>query len=159
VGTKSTDQCFDCHHVLEQTAAEWETTHPEVVAETGQGACLEQCHQVEQCQTCHTTGETPEFDGLPIQIGTSVEVLHVRDDWMENHGTEALKDRAQCLLCHESQDECQECHRYRPAFHGNPTKWIGRHSKVAGTITDPRCTECHEVSQCEECHDQFKEME
>jgi hypothetical protein len=160
VGTKQSDQCYDCHHVLEQTAAEWKTKHPEVVRTAGQSGCLESCHEVDQCQTCHTTGKTPEFNGLPTQIGTTVETLHVQEDWVQkNHGPAALKNRGECLLCHQSQGECQECHRYRPAFHGQVTRWIGRHSKVAKSVTDPRCIECHKVTECEKCHDQFKEME
>lgn len=160
VGTKQTDQCFQCHHVLQETAVQWKVTHPKVVKTSGQNACLEACHQIDQCQLCHTTGKTPEFTGRPIQIGLGVEKLHVQKDWTQKyHGTEALKDRQTCLLCHQSEGECEECHRYRPAFHGNPITWIGRHSKSTKDVEDPRCIECHEKAFCEDCHKQFEEME
>lgn len=161
VGTKQSEQCFNCHHVLRQTAANWKKRHPKVVREVGQNGCLEQCHKVEQCQTCHTTGKTPKFTGLVVRTGLDdIEKLHVRKDWTaKNHGTIALKGRDKCLLCHQSQGECQECHRYRPAFHGDPTTWIGSHVKVTKKVNDPRCLECHKQPWCEECHKKFKEME
>ena len=31
----------------------------------GESACLESCHQVEQCQQCHTTGKTPSSRACP----------------------------------------------------------------------------------------------
>ena len=58
VGTKKTDQCFNCHHVLHESGDQWKTEHPAVVAATGDNACLETCHHVEQCQQCHTTGKS-----------------------------------------------------------------------------------------------------
>lgn len=161
VGTKKSDQCLDCHHVLHEDAKEWKTAHPAVIKRTGDNICLESCHKVEECQTCHTTGQTPKFSGRPIQKGLDeIEALHVRDDWtVRYHGDLAIKDRSKCLLCHQSEGECQECHRYRPAFHGEPTAWIGRHAKQTKDVEDPRCIECHEKPWCVECHDQFKEME
>jgi len=83
----------------------------------------------------------------------------VKPDWVATyHGTQALKDRAKCLLCHQSEGECGECHRFRPAFHGSQATWIGRHAKKAKKVDDPRCIECHEKPWCVECHDQFKAM-
>jgi len=161
VGTKATDQCFDCHHVLHEDGEQWRTEHPRIVAATGERACLESCHQVDQCQLCHTTGERPEFTGLPIQIDMkAIEELHVKPEWTpEYHGEEALKDIDKCLLCHQSEGECDECHRERPAFHGSTKTWIGRHKDATDSIDDPRCLACHEKPWCEDCHQQFEEME
>jgi hypothetical protein len=161
VGTKQTDQCFDCHHVLRRSAEEWTKEHPKVVEATGDAACTESCHQVEQCQMCHTTGKVPEFKGLTLELGMkSIEALHVKKEWTPRyHGPEALKDQSKCLLCHQSEGECDECHRQRPAFHGSTDTWIGRHAKRAKRVDDPRCLACHQAAYCKECHDQFKEME
>ncbi|MDZ4167772.1 MAG: NapC/NirT family cytochrome c [Coriobacteriia bacterium] len=161
VGTKAAEQCYDCHHVLHESNEQWRTEHPAVIRATGQNACLEGCHTVAECQQCHTTGERPVFDGLPIEVSMkSIEVLHVRDDWTEDfHGTEALRGRDRCLLCHQDEGECGECHRERPAFHGPVTAWIGRHKNHTSELDDPRCTECHEQAYCDDCHRQFKEME
>jgi len=162
VGTKTTDQCFDCHHVLHENGEQWQTEHPKVVEATGDSACLEQCHQVSQCQTCHTTGERPTFTGQ-LRIETSmkaIEELHIKPEWTaEYHGAEALKNPKNCTLCHQSEGECDECHRDRPAFHGSTDTWIGRHSKQSKRVDDPRCLACHEKAYCEDCHEQFKEME
>jgi hypothetical protein len=161
VGTKTSEQCFNCHHILHEANETWRTDHARVIKQTGENACLESCHTVAQCQQCHTTGERPEFEGQRIEVGMkAIEELHVRPDWTEvNHGTEALKDRSRCLLCHQSEGECDECHRERPAFHGPTTSWIGRHAKQAVAVDDPRCIECHQQSWCDDCHRQFKEME
>jgi hypothetical protein len=161
VGTKATEQCFDCHHVLHESNEQWRTEHPRVIRATGQNACLEGCHTVEECQMCHTTGERPVFEGLPIEVSMkAIEVLHVRDDWTEvYHGTEALKGRDRCLLCHQSEGECAECHLERPAFHGPTSSWIGRHKRHTDDLEDPGCLECHDLSWCDDCHRQFKEME
>jgi len=161
VGTKQTEQCYNCHHVLHESADEWKTKHPEVVKETGKAACTEQCHTVEQCQECHTTGKTPKFTGRPIEISMkSIEQLHVKPEWTSRyHGSEAIKDVSRCMKCHQSEGECDECHLQRPAFHGSTDTWIGRHSKRAKSVTDPRCIACHDKAWCEACHQQFKEME
>jgi hypothetical protein len=161
VGTKTSDECFDCHHVLHQASEEWRTEHPATVAKAGESICLEACHSVQQCQMCHTTGERPEFDGLPIEVSMkAIEELHVLPEWTaEYHGDQAIENRDNCLLCHQTTGECDECHRERPAFHGSTETWIGRHSDQTADLEDPRCIECHEQTWCEECHDQFKEME
>ncbi len=161
VGTKTSDQCYDCHHILHEAGEQWQVKHPEVVKANGQNACLESCHTGEQCRQCHTTGQRPEFTGQKVETSMrAIEELHVRPDWTEQfHGSEALKDRDKCLLCHQAEGECDECHLQRPAFHGSTDTWIGRHSKATSDVEDPRCIECHEKVYCEECHQQFKEME
>ncbi len=161
VGTKTTDQCFDCHHVLHQNGEQWRTEHPATVAKAGQNSCLESCHTVQQCQLCHTTGERPKFTGQTIETSMkAIETLHVKPEWTAvHHGEEAIKNRANCMLCHQTEGECDECHRNRPAFHGSTDTWIGRHADQATDIEDPRCIECHEKAYCEDCHAQFEEME
>jgi hypothetical protein len=160
VGTKKTNQCFDCHHILHEDAAEWTKSHPAAVKRIGQNACLESCHQDAQCQQCHTTGVTPEFDGMTVQVGMEkIEQLHVKPEWLDQHGAEARKDLSKCNLCHQEQGECSECHRERPKSHGTPGTWIGRHAKTTKDLKDPRCLTCHKQKQCDECHAQFKEME
>lgn len=160
VGTKTTEQCFNCHHVLHENSEQWKTEHPRVVKATGQNACVESCHQVAQCQECHTTGKRPAFTGLRIEVGMkAIEKLHVKPDWTTKyHGAEAIKDQAKCMLCHLSDAECGECHLQRPAFHGSVATWIGRHKKSSTKVDDPRCLACHKRPWCEDCHRQFKEM-
>lgn len=161
VGTKTTDQCFDCHHVLRRSEQPWLQEHRTVARTRGINPCLESCHLVGECQQCHTTGEKPRFDGLPIETGMrAIEELHVRDDWTQKyHGAEALKNREDCLRCHVTESECDECHLQRPAFHGSTDTWIGRHARETEDVEDPGCLTCHEKAWCEDCHRRFKEME
>ena len=146
VGTKSTDECFNCHHVLHENGEQWQTEHPAIVAQVGDSGCLEQCHQVDQCQVCHTTGVRPTFTGQ-LKLETSmkaIEKLHVKPEWTaQYHGEQALLNPKNCLLCHQSEGECDECHRDRPTFHGSTETWIGRHSKTSKRVDDPRCLAWH----------------
>jgi hypothetical protein len=156
VGFKPAGECDTCHHTL-RPAKEWAKEHPRAVQTLGGNGCLEKCHEVQQCQLCHTTGKRPVFKGLTSQSGTkAIEVLHAKSDWLQQHGTQALADKAKCLLCHVSEGECNDCHALRPAFHGSTSTWIGAH-KVPGKDKS-RCLACHKESWCKACHDQFKEM-
>lgn len=159
VGTKTAEECFDCHHVLSDQAKQWKTEHPAVVQRTGANSCMETCHETTQCQTCHTTGKTQATEGLVTRTGLNqLEKAHIAGDWMTSHGAQALKGKAVCMECHVSDGECRACHTQRPKSHGRVTTWIGTHSKQAKTEDEPRCLTCHEKPFCVDCHKQFKEM-
>lgn len=156
-GFKKSDECATCHHTFNPDKEAWKKAHPKAVKTIGPNACLGTCHEAAQCRLCHTTGKTPVFTGLQAQSGLkAIEVLHVRSDWMQQHGTQALADKSKCLVCHVSEGECQDCHAQRPAFHGSPDTWLGTHKDLAKDKR--RCLACHEEPWCNECHDQFKEM-
>lgn len=157
VGTKTSTQCANCHHVLAEGDGGWKAAHPKVVRVTGANACFEKCHDVDQCRLCHTTGKTPKVSSDIATAGVSViERLHVRTDWLSIHGTIALQDQTRCLTCHVSEGECQDCHAQRPAFHGSHSTWLAKHKDLAKDAR--RCLECHEKPWCDACHKQFKEM-
>lgn len=159
VGTKTADQCFDCHHVLSAQAKRWPTEHPAVVQRTGANTCMETCHETTECRQCHTTGKKPKVEGLVTRTGlTQLERAHIAGDWMERHGAQALKGQAVCMECHVSDGECRACHTQRPKSHGSFTTWIGTHSKKAKSEDEPRCLTCHEKPFCVDCHKQFEEM-
>jgi hypothetical protein len=156
VGTKTSLDCVNCHHVLQETAGDWVKNHPPVVRAAGPGGCLEFCHKSEQCVECHTTGRTPV---LPSSLATAsagpIEQAHVKPDWLSQHGTIALQDPAKCSVCHISNGECVDCHSQRPAFHDPAATWLTRHKDLA---TDTRrCLTCHQQPWCDACHAQFKE--
>jgi hypothetical protein len=157
VGFKPADECTTCHHTL-RPDSEWLKVHPTAVASIGPNACLEKCHDAQQCRTCHTTGKKPVFNGLTAQSGTkAIETAHASKAWvLQLHGPLALADQSKCLICHVSETECQDCHSQRPAFHGPTSTWLVKH-KALGT-NKARCLECHQESFCKQCHDQFKEM-
>jgi hypothetical protein len=156
-GWKKTNECDTCHHTLNPDKEAWKKLHPQAVEKIGANACLETCHEVAQCQLCHTTGKTPVFTGLTSQTGLkAIEALHTKPDWIQQHGTQALLDKSKCLVCHVSEGECQDCHALRPAFHGSTATWIGGH-QVPGKQKE-RCLACHKEQECIDCHNQFKEM-
>lgn len=157
VGTKTTAECSTCHHSLRKGGPVWTVEHRTVVQKIGANACFESCHEAAQCRLCHTTGKRPVFTGLATKTGLeAIEVLHVKPTWIQQHGTEALKDPSKCLKCHVSEGECRDCHARRPAFHGSKKTWTGVHKKVAKD--ERRCLTCHKKPWCTECHDAFKEM-
>jgi hypothetical protein len=157
VGTKKTDQCGNCHHLLNETAQQWTTEHPRIVQASGGNGCLETCHDISQCRLCHTTGRRPVFSGPGAETGMkAIEALHVKSTWLQLHGTEALKDQSKCMKCHVTDGECRACHSQRPAFHGSTATWIGTHKALAKD--QRRCLACHKKPWCDDCHKQFKEM-
>ena len=90
----------------------------------------------------------------------AIEELHVKPEWTSRyHGTEALKDKAKCLLCHQSEGECDECHLQRPAFHGSTDTWIGRHTKQAKAWTTRAASRVTRSRGARSATQQFKEME
>jgi hypothetical protein len=157
VGTKRLDACANCHHVLQEGGGGWKLVHPKIVRSYGPNACLEKCHDADQCRLCHTTGKTPVFaSGIATAGVSAVERLHVKSDWMTRHGTIALEDPKTCLVCHVSEGECADCHALRPAFHGSQSTWLVKHKALSKD--ERRCLTCHKKPWCDECHKQFKEM-
>lgn len=158
VGTKSPGECQNCHHVLQEGKGSWLLIHKDTVRAYGPNACLESCHDANQCRLCHTTGKRPVFPATGPQGGTkAVEAEHVKAGWIEGrHGALALEDPTKCALCHVSTGECQDCHAIRPAFHGLQSTWLNRHKDLAKDKR--RCLTCHDQSWCDHCHTQFKEM-
>ena len=156
VGTKSAEECADCHHALDEDQSKWLVSHKTSVQNRGAGTCLEICHQVDQCQSCHTTGHKPNVKGPKRETGfQALQRAHAAPDWMERHGKDALEDESQCMSCHVSKGECNECHSHRPAFHGPEETWLVEHKDFSKD--ERRCLACHKKPWCEECHAQFKE--
>ncbi|MDP2233345.1 MAG: NapC/NirT family cytochrome c [Actinomycetota bacterium] len=157
VGTKPASDCANCHHSLQESKGKWKLIHKQTVRSYGPNACLESCHDADQCRLCHTTGKTPVFATSGPSAGVkAIERQHVKKDWIAKHGTMALADPPKCLICHVSQGECQDCHSRRPAFHGPRSTWLGKHKDVSKDKR--RCLTCHKEKWCDACHKQFKEM-
>jgi hypothetical protein len=157
VGWKQPDTCANCHHSLEPKPGDFKKAHPDIVFASGDGGCLESCHEVKQCQQCHTTGVSPDFGPTNTDAGLKeIETLHVRVSWISQHGSKALEDQSKCLRCHISTGKCDSCHEQRPASHGQGDTWIGQHKTA--NAKPPHCLTCHEQVWCDDCHDQFEEM-
>lgn len=155
VGVKTSADCQNCHHVLQEATGDWLKLHPPVVRANGPNSCLEFCHKAEQCVLCHTTGKTPVLpSSVPTASAGPIEQAHIKPDWLAQHGTIALQDPTECTVCHISEQECVDCHSQRPAFHDPISTWFSRHVPLA---TDTRrCLTCHQQSECDKCHALFK---
>lgn len=157
VGWKQPDTCANCHHSLEKKPGVFKKDHPEIVFASGDGGCLESCHEIQQCQQCHTTGVSPDFGPTNTDKELmQIESLHVKASWNQQHGTKALEDQSKCLRCHVSTGKCDSCHEQRPASHGTGDTWVGQHESAKAK--PPRCLTCHEQVWCDDCHEQFEEM-
>jgi hypothetical protein len=158
VGWKQPPQCKNCHHQLQQSLGVWKEQHPAVVRVAGPNGCLEKCHNANQCRECHTTGKTPVFPKtIAPSTVTTIEVAHVKSDWLSQHGAFALQDKQKCLICHVTFQECKDCHEHKPAFHGTDnTAWIGTGHEKFAKANPKRCFACHEPAECNNCHTQFQ---
>lgn len=157
VGWNEPGTCVNCHHSLEEEEGAFATAHPDIVLASGDNTCLESCHDIKQCQQCHTTGVSPDFGPVDVESALKeIEALHVRATWVVQHGTKALEDQSKCMRCHVSTGECDSCHERRPDSHGPGDTWIGQHKNA--NAEEPRCITCHDAVWCEDCHRQFKEM-
>ena len=159
-GTKTTDECVNCHHAVMIEPAEWTATHKDTVNESGPNGCVEICHTTPECQQCHTTGVRPDFTEVGPGGSTSViEAEHVKQDWMEAHGGYALDDDSVCFDCHVGVGQCEKCHEDRPDSHGLESTWLNRHAEQAeGERNELGCLTCHDPEWCDDCHNEFKEM-
>lgn len=79
--------------------------------------------------------------------------LHERDDWLEEHGSEALRSGTHaCFECHDfGLKFCDECHAEKPPSHEPEDRWLAVHPDEARTDTRV-CYSCHETSHCKKCH-------
>jgi len=158
VGWKQPNDCKNCHHQLQVSLGVWKQVHPQVVHTVGANACLEKCHTADQCRLCHTTGKMPVFaKTIAASTVTTIEVAHVKSDWLTQHGTFAMQDKTKCLTCHVTFQECEDCHSVKPAFHGTDnTAWIGTGHEKYAKLNPKRCFECHKPTECNSCHTQFQ---
>lgn len=158
-GTEPKDACTSCHHRAKVNEAQWSATHRDTVKERGENSCFDYCHNVDYCQTCHTTGQkSPDgaTAGTAIQPGDLISKHTNSQNWIKEHGREAISDEAKCLNCHMSIEYCNSCHKKRPVSHGKEKKWIAIHKKQAKE-NEKGCLTCHEKKTCDKCHELFKE--
>lgn len=78
---------------------------------------------------------------------------HEQDNWIQVHGTDALKVGSQsCMKCHEQGlSFCDDCHKRRPPSHDPRSAWLADHKAAAKTDTRA-CFTCHKAEFCKKCH-------
>ena len=129
-------ECVECHdylvHELNPSGAHTPTM----------SGCL-RCHDGDRakdtCTACHTGKAAPENHRAP--------------DWPVVHAEKAA-DPA-CDSCHRWTDDwCADCHRRRPASHGDDWRAVhGDRVKVRRG-----CEACHEGPFCERCHGEYPQV-
>jgi len=78
---------------------------------------------------------------------------HERDDWLTQHGPEALEvGKDSCFKCHEfGLQFCDECHAKKPPTHLPREQWLVNHVPKARADTRA-CFTCHKADFCKKCH-------
>ncbi len=171
-------ECHDCHQRIDLTTR----GNRAVVTWVEVGFCRK-CHSEfpglevgspmrpeyfeRDCTTCHGGDRAPKHDQpyLPTSVPASEckgchggrvlpsTVRHERDDWIETHGTEALRAGADsCYRCHDfGLKFCDQCHAKKPPSHLPVERWRTIHPDVAREDTRV-CYSCHKLSFCKKCH-------
>jgi hypothetical protein len=137
-GNKKLSACNTCHLVTptsnKTAAGARAVTHgPNWKAAHGMGdskTCVT-CHPAAYCVTCH---KVP----LPHEA-----------NFATTHGDVALAQKAACLVCH-AESACTLCHGL-PMPH--PKGFAKEHFKATVPNGIDTCLKCHEVADCDGCHD------
>jgi nitrate/TMAO reductase-like tetraheme cytochrome c subunit len=131
--TSDPARCSFCHYDVPQGEA-----HPTdflrehgTLAAQGDADCL-RCHHDRAgfCDSCHAKPPQGHYTG----------------DWRNDHGKEAVKDRALCTGCHSWEALCKQCHEVN-----HPDEWVETHGPLAARGTES-CLVCHPSLMCEDCH-------
>jgi len=135
--------CATCH------------TNPDVQLAPQQGFkpwCMD-CHgqaspQLNECSVCH---DEIDKDYIPnSRYGTNI--AHDNPEiWEKVHGQEFRIDPQYCAMCHDQQQDCDQCHSvhapdshtvaFRRKTHGLEARW-----------NQESCAVCHEEDSCIRCH-------
>ena len=152
-----TDEVLFAHQVHEDKGVECTTCHsdedrlvPQV--KNTMDWCMD-CHaqtdpKLNACSVCHSV---LDIDVRPTTRG-GVRIAHDNPVlWEKVHGRESRRDLQFCLICHDHETSCEECHRTSPPSSHN-VAWRGRSHGVRAAWDRQSCTTCHEEDSCVRCH-------
>ncbi len=145
--------CDSCHH---GTASDWEfqddvvwgaAQHAEAVRTNGVPGCLETCHEISYCQTCHT-----ELNPVPTSHRAG-EWLRRPVDELGQHAVDAKNEITACEVCHgeggPNSDFCKGCHTFDMP---HPQEFKEFHA-TTGRNNPAACANCHTFAElCSDCH-------
>ncbi len=131
---------------------DWLARHG-AVARANADNCM-QCHQEEDCQSCHTENLAKPFAVHP----PNYEIIHA---------TDARLNQANCSDCHNVNTFCASCHARtrvsatapdrppaREQFH--PANWLDSNNPNNHGVVARRniieCASCHQEQDCIRCH-------
>ena len=137
VGTKTTEQCFDCHHVLHETADAVEDGAPAGRRRPpARTPASSRATRSSSASSATRPARRPKFTGLPDRGRHEGDREAARQAGLDAAATTAprrSRTRQKCLLCHQSEGECDECHLQPP---GVPRR--DRRPGSAGTASSPK---------------------
>lgn len=131
--------CDACHTGKSEhdrlAVGSWQVTHGANWREThGMGS-------LQYCGTCHPDTYCVDCHGIPLPHA---------ENWGSQHGIAAVEDRDGCETCHPGETLCDSCHGMDMP---HPDSFLQSHSSLADTVDDERCSTCHLVDDCIECHE------
>jgi hypothetical protein len=114
--------------------------------------CMD-CHEktkpsLTECKVCHTelNKETRP------KMHNGVRIPHDNPQmWTKMHGQESVKDPEYCLMCHDREASCENCHRKNPPD-SHTVAWRGRSHGMRASWDRSKCAACHEEDSCIKCH-------
>ena len=162
----SCDRCHDVHRPVEQ---DWLLRQPQVDL---CGRChdtlpakvkAKEHHPLADgaltCDMCHNPHGTGHAHLLSQPQGELCEGCHGDDvpkgpehdrkDWRLNHQAQAKGHEAQCLMCHDQETFCNQCHVVKVP-HGE--NFAMAHNESAKQHSKA-CLNCHQKDFCLLCHD------
>jgi len=185
---KASLECSTCHIETNNLrpadhGADFLMAHKNL-ARIEQDDCI-QCHTESDCSECHDPASPIGFDGGGDMIGAHIPSMRlgvkglilqgVHDlNFRLTHGLEAVGRTKDCIVCHDSQSFCQDCHETqgvdvagKPLWHGG-SNWGaiiggvgsggGQHAEMARRDIES-CVSCHDTEgadpTCMLCHNDF----
>jgi hypothetical protein len=129
--------CTTCHAAKSTTeieaTGEWQVTH---------GPNWKQTHgmgQLQTCAGCHPNDFCARCHGISLPHNA---------DFIKQHPTFALSNRASCAVCHQ-QSFCDRCHGL-PMPH--PVGFTPTHPDLVKKLGTSVCMKCHIQDDCNNCH-------
>ncbi len=114
--------------------------------------CMD-CHQktnpeLNECGVCHSV--------LSVEVRPTMRrgapIAHDNPLlWEKVHGRESRRDLEFCLICHDHESSCEDCHRRNPPSSHN-IAWRQRSHGIRAAWDRQNCSVCHEEDSCSRCH-------
>lgn len=136
-------ECITCHDDVNRRA---------LSAPNTMKWCMD-CHaknkpELNECSTCHTQLKKDE---KPTQRKGAPIAHDNMQLWEKVHGRESQEDMEFCLICHDQETSCEECHQ-RKAPEGHNLAWRRKSHGVRAAWDRQNCAVCHEEETCDRCH-------
>ncbi|MFC1555855.1 hypothetical protein ACFL67_02110 [candidate division KSB1 bacterium] len=125
------------------------------------------CHSLNYCQECHDGAALASTQGAkanpnaPSNWGVNNLILAKNHDlnYKFTHALEAKSKLENCVLCHDQETFCVDCHEtslaangFKPLWHGGPEWGAMALARGSGGGQHARMAK-QDISRCSACHD------